>query len=43
VAEKGKISKEDAARICVEALGTVPPKGLILEVIQKTCFPFFIV
>ncbi|XP_078155013.1 NAD(P)-binding Rossmann-fold superfamily protein [Carex rostrata] len=32
VAEKGRISKEDAAMICVEALGTVPHKGLIFEV-----------
>ncbi|KAJ3698024.1 hypothetical protein LUZ61_001729 [Rhynchospora tenuis] len=32
VAEKGMISKEDAARICVEALGTVPQKGFIFEV-----------
>ncbi|KAK8933538.1 hypothetical protein KSP39_PZI015469 [Platanthera zijinensis] len=32
VASKGRLSKEDAARICVEALDAVPPKGLIFEV-----------
>ncbi|KAJ4762973.1 NAD(P)-binding Rossmann-fold superfamily protein [Rhynchospora pubera] len=32
VAEKERMSKEDAARICTEALGTVPRKGLIVEV-----------
>ncbi|CAH2066955.1 unnamed protein product, partial [Thlaspi arvense] len=31
-AAKGSISKEDAARICVEALSVVPPTGLIFEV-----------
>ncbi|CAN8235265.1 unnamed protein product [Cochlearia groenlandica] len=31
-AAKGSISKEDAARICVEALSVVPPKGLTFEV-----------
>ncbi|KFK41684.1 hypothetical protein AALP_AA2G159600 [Arabis alpina] len=31
-AAKGSISKEDAARICVEALSVVPPAGLIFEV-----------
>ncbi|CAA7394955.1 unnamed protein product [Spirodela intermedia] len=32
VAAKGRLSKEDAARICVEALDAVPPKGLVFEV-----------
>ncbi|KAJ0987520.1 hypothetical protein J5N97_005876 [Dioscorea zingiberensis] len=32
VAAKGKLSKEDAALICAEALDTIPQKGLILEV-----------
>lgn len=32
VAAKGRISKEDAAFICVEALEAVPPKGLFFEV-----------
>jgi len=31
-AAKGSISKEDAARICVEALSVIPPTGLIFEV-----------
>lgn len=31
-AAKGRLSKEDAARICVEALDAVPPKGLVFEV-----------
>lgn len=34
VASKGRLSKEDAARICVEALDAVPPKGLIFEVVN---------
>lgn len=32
VAAKGKLSKEDAALICAEALEAIPRKGLILEV-----------
>ncbi|XP_039145267.1 uncharacterized protein LOC120282512 [Dioscorea cayenensis subsp. rotundata] len=32
VAGKGKLSKEDAALICAEALDAIPQKGLILEV-----------
>lgn len=32
VAAKGKISKEDAAVICVEALDAVPQSGLVFEV-----------
>lgn len=32
IAAKEKLSKEDAAFICVEALDAVPPKGLIFEV-----------
>nr|BAD43660.1 unnamed protein product [Arabidopsis thaliana] len=31
-AAKGSISKEDAARICVEALSVIPPTGLVFEV-----------
>ncbi|XP_020105288.1 uncharacterized protein LOC109721887 isoform X1 [Ananas comosus] len=34
VAAKGRISKEDAALICVEALEAVPPKGLFFEVVN---------
>ncbi|XP_072972053.1 uncharacterized protein At5g02240 [Typha angustifolia] len=34
VAAKGIISKEDAARICVEALDAVPAKGLVFEVVN---------
>ncbi|PKA55620.1 hypothetical protein AXF42_Ash006822 [Apostasia shenzhenica] len=30
-ASNGRLSKEDAARICVEALDSIPPKGLIIE------------
>ncbi|KAL5995368.1 hypothetical protein ACLOJK_025426 [Asimina triloba] len=45
-AAKGKISKEDAALICVEALNAVPEKGLVFEVVNggievsdwKECF-----
>ncbi|XP_019230345.1 PREDICTED: uncharacterized protein LOC109211275 isoform X3 [Nicotiana attenuata] len=45
-ASQGKLSKEDAAFICVEALDTVPQKGLTFEVINgedkvmdwKECF-----
>ncbi|XP_059287028.1 uncharacterized protein LOC132040409 isoform X3 [Lycium ferocissimum] len=45
-ASPGKLSKEDAAFICVEALDTVPQKGLIFEVVNgedkvmdwKECF-----
>ncbi|XP_060172921.1 uncharacterized protein LOC132603743 isoform X1 [Lycium barbarum] len=45
-ASQGKLSKEDAAFICVEALDTVPQKGLIFEVVNgedkvmdwKECF-----
>jgi hypothetical protein len=33
VAAKGRISKEDAATICVEALDAIPQKTLIFEVI----------
>ncbi|GMH03800.1 hypothetical protein Nepgr_005639 [Nepenthes gracilis] len=33
-AEKGSLSKEDAAYICVEALDSVPQTGLIFEVIN---------
>uniref|UniRef100_A0A0V0H5D7 Putative ovule protein n=1 Tax=Solanum chacoense TaxID=4108 RepID=A0A0V0H5D7_SOLCH len=33
-ASQGKLSKEDAAFICVEALETVPQKGLIFEVVN---------
>jgi hypothetical protein len=32
VAAKGRISKEDAATICVEALDGIPRKTLIFEV-----------
>jgi len=32
VAAKGRISKEDAATICVEALDGIPQKTLIFEV-----------
>uniref|UniRef100_A0A1D1ZLI0 Uncharacterized protein At5g02240 n=1 Tax=Anthurium amnicola TaxID=1678845 RepID=A0A1D1ZLI0_9ARAE len=32
VAATGRLSKEDAALICVEALDTIPQKGLVLEV-----------
>lgn len=32
VAAKGRISKEDAATICVEALDTIPQTTLIFEV-----------
>ncbi|GAB2269146.1 hypothetical protein Dimus_004073 [Dionaea muscipula] len=46
VAAKGSLSKEDAAFICVEALESVPPAGLVFEVINgenkisdwKQCF-----
>ncbi|KAJ0229012.1 NAD(P)-bd_dom domain-containing protein [Hirschfeldia incana] len=31
-AAKGSLSKEDAARICIEALSVIPPTGLIFEV-----------
>ncbi|KAI3975869.1 hypothetical protein MKX01_030714, partial [Papaver californicum] len=31
-AEQGKLSKEDAAFICVEALNAVPKRGLVVEV-----------
>ncbi|KAH0464002.1 hypothetical protein IEQ34_006788 [Dendrobium chrysotoxum] len=34
VASKGRLSKEDAAGICVEALDAVPTKGLIFEVVN---------
>nr|XP_016441201.1 PREDICTED: uncharacterized protein LOC107766837 isoform X2 [Nicotiana tabacum] len=45
-ASQGKLSKEDAAFICVEALDTVPQTGLIFEVVNgedkvmdwKECF-----
>ncbi|XP_055834824.1 uncharacterized protein LOC129903240 isoform X2 [Solanum dulcamara] len=45
-ASQGKLSKEDAAFICVEAFDTVPHKGLIFEVVNgedkvmdwKECF-----
>ncbi|KAF3683902.1 putative developmentally regulated G-protein 2-like isoform X1 [Capsicum annuum] len=45
-ASQGKLSKEDAAFICVEALDTLPQKGLIVEVVNgeekvmdwKVCF-----
>lgn len=37
-AAKGSISKEDAARICVEALSVIPPTGLIFEVDNIICF-----
>ncbi|KAL0396973.1 UNVERIFIED_CONTAM: protein high chlorophyll fluorescence phenotype, chloroplastic [Sesamum calycinum] len=45
-AAKGSLSKEDAAFICVEALDSVPEKGLIFEVVNgaekvsdwKKCF-----
>jgi hypothetical protein len=33
VAAKGRISREDAATICVEALDAIPQKTLIFEVI----------
>ncbi|KAH0736465.1 hypothetical protein KY285_012172 [Solanum tuberosum] len=33
-ASQGKLSKEDAAFICVEALETLPQKGLIFEVVN---------
>lgn len=32
VASIGRLSKEDAAHICVEALDAVPPEGLVFEV-----------
>lgn len=35
VAAKGRISKEDAATICVEALDAIPQKTLIFEVISS--------
>nr|XP_010936962.1 uncharacterized protein LOC105056453 isoform X3 [Elaeis guineensis] len=34
VAAKGKLSKEDAAVICVEALDAVPQRGLVFEVVN---------
>ncbi|KAI0516267.1 hypothetical protein KFK09_008939 [Dendrobium nobile] len=34
VASKGRLNKEDAARICVEALDAVPTKGLMFEVVN---------
>lgn len=34
VASKGRLNKEDAARICVEALDAVPTNGLIFEVVN---------
>ncbi|KAK9101492.1 hypothetical protein Scep_024922 [Stephania cephalantha] len=45
-AAKGRLSKEDAASICVEALDAVPQKGLVFEVVNggenvsdwKECF-----
>ena len=35
VAAKGRISKEDAATICVEALDAIPQTTLIFEVISS--------
>lgn len=34
VAADGKLSKEDAACICVEALDAVPQRGLVFEVVN---------
>lgn len=31
-AAKGSLSKEDAARICIEALSVIPPTGLLFQV-----------
>lgn len=33
-AARGKLSKEDAAFVCVEALDAIPQKGLIFEVVN---------
>lgn len=42
VAAKGRISREDAATICVEALDAIPPKTLIFEVISLARFQVLI-
>ena len=40
-ATKGSLSKEDAARICIEALSVIPPTGLIFEVHNNVlCFQY---